>query len=187
MNDVLEFKEVEKIIYHLAHKYASLKKVDFDDMVEVGYEYYVWCLNNFDKTKKMKFSTYFYMQINARMADAICKMKKQIDILYEDIDAYSSDDQLKFENLLKARESFDSSYKDQLLAEAKKDISYEACIILDWLLSFKWCRDGHANPTKLFCQRETGLSKISVETGFEEIKHWWLNHGWKISDVSEVA
>ena len=46
-------------------------------MVEVGYEYYVWCLNNFDNSKNMKFSTYLYMQINARMEDEINRMKRQ--------------------------------------------------------------------------------------------------------------
>lgn len=183
MNDVVvEFQEVEKIIYFLAHKYSTSKKVDFDDMVEVGYEYYVWCLNNFDSTKKMKFSTYLYMQINARMADEINKMKKQVDILYEGIKS-STDDKLRFEDLLKAKDSFNDSYKNQVLLEAKKDLSYEAYLILDWLLSFKWCRKGHTNPTKLFCQRETGLSKVSVETGYEEIKRWWMNDGWKISEV----
>ena len=182
----VDFKKVENIIFCLAHKYANGWKVDFDDMVEIGYEYYAWCLNNFDNSKNMKFSTYLYMQINARMKDEIDRMKKQIDILYEDIKS-PVDEKLRFEDLLKAKDVLSGDYAKELLAQAKKEISYEAHIILTWLLSYKWLRKGHTSPTQLFCQRETGLSKVSVETGFNEIKHWWLNSGWKISDLSEVA
>lgn len=181
-SDSEEFKKYENIIYCLAHKYAKHYNADFDDMVEVGYEYYVWCLNNFNDKKKMKFSTYLYMQINARMKDELDRIKNKFGVFYEDFKM--EDESIKFEDLLKAKDELDKEYTSNLLTEAKKELSYESYLILDWLLSFSWLKNGHITPTELYCQRETGLSQVSVNSGFQEIKYWWRNRGWKISEVA---
>lgn len=180
------FREHERIIYFLAHKWCKKRKgVDLDDMIEVGYEYYVWCLNNFDPTKKMKFSSYFFMQLNQRMLDEIRRSKHHVDLLYEDMVPSWREREMSFENLLAAPAELSDEYRAELLKDAKREISYEAFIILDWILSFKWLVPGrHNTPTQLFCQRCTGLSQVAVKTGYLEIKRWWGENGWKVSEAA---
>lgn len=169
-NQNAHFAQYVNMIRSAAHKYSKALHVEYDDLVDTGYEIYSWCLRNYKGSKGASFGTYFFIQLGQRMKDQVAKDRRRISCLYDDL----SEDGLSYEQLLVARENCNMLDVDTL------SVSYEAKMVLHYLTSFDWCTNRLANPTKKFVQSQLGLSQVAIDSAWDEIQDYWCSTGWKV-------
>lgn len=171
-----DFKNYEKMIFSFANHYSKLNHIDVDDLISVGEETYVWCLHHYEGSKKTKFSTYLYLQLGQRMIDEGHRMRRAVPSFYNDINTEENDN---FEATLKSPDELPDSAKE--LLESSDSLSYEAKMILSYLLSFNWCSKRIANPTKSLIKKELRLSDVAMDSAWCELHQFWNEKGWKVA------
>ena len=128
-----DYESCKNMIWKLAlQRYNAMRRsrpdVDFDDVLGEGMLIYCRCLKEYDSGKGMKFSTYLFQNLRGRLSDFYKFSVKKMD-RYEDWNDKGSDgldeESRRFEDTIVSPDYDISKRTDELLKEAKKELSYE--------------------------------------------------------------
>lgn len=189
MKETNDFEKYANMIYKLAlreyhGRKAERPDVQFDDVYSEGLMIYTMCLKEYDGSKGMKFSTYLYQNLWARLADFYKCGLKPISH-YED---FSNANRVKdtkhssFEETLTADNyEIDERTKD-LIDVAKEELSYEGFQVFKYIISYEWLgKKAKIKPSVKSISQKFGYEPVIVDSIMAEIKQFWNKEGWKVA------
>ena len=177
------FESVKNMIWKLALERFSKEKrpdMEFDDVLAEAYWIYSMCLANFDEGKGMKFTTYLYQNLKARLRDYYRGKMKPL-IRYEEFNVEGKDGSVKsYEDSLV---SPDYNMNDvELMQSAKEELSYEAFQVFKYILSREWESPRQkVKPTNACLAKHFGYTMELIESIMEEIGEFWNRTGWMVA------
>lgn len=182
-----DYESCKNMIYKLALERYNLNKkrradVEFDDVLSEAYCIYAQCLKTFEGSKGMKFSTYLYTNLVARLRDFYNHGQKQV-YHYEDFNFCDKDGSVKRyeESIVSPNYNLDSM-NDELWEKAEKELSYEAIITLKYILSRKWeTAVKRTFPKNTVLANRLGYTPEIMDSIMGELKSFWHNESIKIA------
>lgn len=171
------FNGCKPMIYKLAlSRWSRMKHnrpdVEFDDVLAEAYMIYAWCLKNFQNDKGTKFSTYLYLQLRGRLADYYNVTYKVMD-LYENI-VENNEDNDNYEDNIVSKDYDLSEETDEIMESALNDLSYEAFVVLKYILGRTWeSKVRHSCPSIGQMTKHIGFSRETIDSAMSEIKSFW--------------
>lgn len=184
-----DFKQYVNMIFKLARKtyrHNVLKRPDvqFDDVYSEGMLIYSRCLKEYSNSKGMKFSTYLYMNLEARLNDFYKCTMKPIEH-YEDfvIEGGVGGKPIRYEETLtdSRYEENDLRTKD-LMETAKAELSYEGYKVFEYILSYEWVgKKAKTRPSVKSITEKFGYTPEIVDSIMGEIKSFWNKDGWQVA------
>lgn len=180
-----DYESVKNMIWKLAlerYQKESRKRPDleFDDILAEGMCIYSTCLTTYKEGKGMKFSTYLYQNLYARLRD-YCQFTMRKYHHYEDFNLVGRDGSVKqYEETIVSPDY--NLNNEELLAAAKEELSYEAIQVFKYILSRQW--EGtrqKTKPTDAYLAKHFGYSPELVQSVMYEIKMFWNNIGWCVA------
>ena len=187
MNEKNEFEKYANMIYKLAlreyhGRKAERPDVQFDDVYSEGLMIYTVCLKEYDGSKGMKFSTYLYQNLWARMADFYkCGLKPITH--YEDFKLNENGEKsIRYEDTLTSDiYEIDERTKD-LIDSAKEYLSYEGFQVFKYIISYEWVgKKAKVKPNVKSIAQKFGYSPMIIDSIMGEIKQFWNKEGWKVA------
>lgn len=177
--DLKGFDNCKNIIKKLVgERYQRMRisrpDVDFEDLLSEGYAIYAWCLQNFNDSKNMKFTSYLYMNLKGRLADYYKCTVKPIN-LYEDY-RYTQKEVVDdtFEENIVSKPYDLSSEVSSIYSEAEENLSYEANLVLKYILSRDWeSATRRTAPSLAQIRKRFGFTQEVVDSVMGEIKSYW--------------
>lgn len=174
------FEECKNMIYKMVLEQWNKMKfkrndVDFEELLSEGYLIYSWCLQNYDDSKKVKFTTYLYTQLKGRLDDYYhFGFRANKENLYEDCKPENLDIKNDYESTISSPDYNLDKERIELYEEADKELSYEANEVLKFILSRKWeCASRRNKPTNAQISKKFGYPEYIVESIMGEIKSFW--------------
>ena len=185
-----DWESCKNMIYKLSLERFNLMKnkrpdVEFDDVLSEAYCIYAQCLVTYKGDKGMKFSTFLYTNLRARLLDFYLFSVKQL-FHYEDYNYVDKDGSVKrFEEDLVTDYDIDKSTKD-LIQLAKEELSYEAYRSFEYIINREWeAGNRRAFPTNAKLAKALGYNVQIMDSIMLEIKQFcWKNMNWQIFDVA---
>lgn len=183
-----DYESVKNMLWKMAiERYQIVRKtrsdLEFDDLLGEAMEIYSQCLTTFNDCgkKSLKFSTYLYQNLRARLRDYCNHSLKKIEH-YEDIRIESKNNKLKFEDTLSSPKFNIDEQTEELIQLAKEELSYEAFHVFKYIISREWenarCKKQPSIPA--LC-RKFGYQDIIMESIMHEIGSFWNNKGWMVA------
>ena len=189
MNEKTEFEKYANMIYKLAlreyhGRKAERPDIQFDDVYSEGLLIYTMCLKEYNSNKGMKFSTYLYQNLWARLADFYKCGLKEIKH-YEDLQSGKYTDgnkPVRFEDTLTADNyEIDEKTKD-LIESAREYLSYEGFQVFKYIISYEWVgKKAKVKPNVKSISQKFGYSPMIIDSIMGEIKQFWNKEGWKVA------
>lgn len=180
-----DYESCKNMIWKLAlDRYNKVRgkrpDLEFDDILAEGMCIYSTCLTNFDGSKGMKFSTYLYMNLLARLRDYTQFAMRQFKS-YEDFNMLEKDGvEKRYEDLIVSKQ-YDLN-NDDLMDSAKEELSYEAFQVFKYILSREWENVRQKQkPTPAYIAKHFGYSRELVDSVLYEIRCFWNNTGWQVA------
>ena len=163
------FEKYTKIIYKRAHEFSKAYNIPYEEMQSQGYLIYCECLKNYE-VGKASFSTYLYIQLG-RLRDFAKTYCRQQGYLIQDYykDYYGENED--YEQKIPAFTI--TSTTKELLEDARTEMSYNAFLLLKWIVSYQWSEEGKKKPTISQAVCYFNLSRKTVENAWNEIKNFW--------------
>ena len=182
-----DYESCKNMIYKLAlDRYNLMKKkradVEFDDVLSEAMYIYSLCLTTYKNGKGMKFSTYLYQNLLARLRDYYKFTFKRF-YNYEDMNFVDKEGETsRYEDNIISRKYEIDEYSQELIKVAEKELSYEAIVVLKYILSMKWQSAKVKNfPSNIRLANHFGYSMGLTESIMGEIKRFWSNIGWQVA------
>ena len=179
-----DYESCKNMIWKLAlDRYNLVKKtrpdIQFDDLLGEGMLVYSTCLTTFKGNKGMKFSTYLYQNLIARLRDYCNHTMRKIEH-YEDFNSKTKEqDTVRFENRIAAKEESD---EEELFALAEEELSYEAFCIFKYIVSREWETPHHRKrPNTQQIARAFGYREEIIDSVMSEIRAFWNKSGWMVA------
>lgn len=173
------FDESKKIIINRAANAFRLfqktrPEVTYDEVMAEGYYIYTLCLSTFDETKGMKFTTYLYMNLTARLKDFYNFTMKKIQS-YEEFNKFSKNgEDMPFEECIESNYDEHDEMMKQFFEEAREALSYEANKLLKYIISREWeTPSNRSKPTNGQITKRFGYRKELIECLMSEIENFW--------------
>lgn len=180
-----DFESVKNMIYKLALERFNVNKksrpdVEFEDVLSEAYCIYSMCLANYKNSKGMKFTTYLYQNLRARLRDYyLCTVKPIAH--YEDFNLVGKDGSVtKYEETIVSPE-YDIDNKE-LFKTAKEELSYEGFIVFKYIVRREW-EVGRRRmfPTNSSLAKHFGYSEDIINSIMAELRQFWNKTGWLVA------
>ena len=180
-----DYESCKNMIYKLALERFNINKknrtdVEFDDVLSEAYCIYAQCLTTFEGDKGMKFTTYLYQNLVARLRDYYEHSHKKL-LHYEDFNFsnnHSGNDTFRFEDNLVSPDYNIDLMNNELLELAEKELSYEAIVTLKYILSRKWeTKTKRTFPKNSVLANRLGYTPEIMDSIMNELKSFWNNKG----------
>ena len=166
------FEKYVNMIRKKAHGVSQKYKVPYDEMESQGFLIYCECLKRYD-VSKANFGTFLYIQLN-RLADFAKTYRRQQGVLIQDYYA-SANETSDYESKIPAQE-INPTFQ-QLLEEAKSNLSHGAYNLLLWIVSREWERKNKRTPTVSMAVKYFNSKKEIIESLWKEIGVFWNGAG----------
>ena len=189
MKEILggDYESCKNMIWKLAlNCYNKNKKrrpdVQFDDILSEAMIIYTECLEKFNGSKGMKFSTYLYQNLLGRLADYYKFGIREI-IHYEDMNLKDSDtDDKRYEDGITSCNYDISNSSKELMDLAKEELSYEGFQVFKYIVSREWENARQrCYPRESYIRKRFGYSAEIVQSIMSEISHFWNNVGYAVA------
>lgn len=170
-----QFDKYVNLIRKRAHEYSKKYNIDYDEMESQGFLIYCECLDKYDCTKS-NFITYLYIQLN-RLGDFAKTYIHQQGYLIQDY--YSNEENEDVENVedtIKSKNYYSPTIND-ILNEAKKELSEQAFQLLKWIVEKEWEKKNKKTPTISMASKYFNVSKTIIEKIWNECKDFWNTKG----------
>ena len=186
-----DYESCKNMIYKLARdRYNLMKKrradVEFEDVLSEAMYVYSLCLTTYKNGKGMKFSTYLYQNLVARLRDFYNHTFKEF-ITYEDWnmtngDRSSAADYKRYEDNIISREYEIDEHTEEFLEVAKEELSYEGYIVLKYIVSMEWQKGRTKNlPANTWLANHFGYSLELTNSIMSEIRNFWNEQGYLVA------
>lgn len=164
------FEKYADLIRKRAHYYSEKFGVDYSELESQGFLIYCECLETFD-VSKATFSTYLYTQLN-RLGDFVRTYNRQQGILIQDYYSDNSEeDKINREDTIVSRP--DGVEVQELLNEAKSELSDGAYQLLVWIIRREWEGKYRRTPTISMATQYFDCGRQKVEEFWKECKVFW--------------
>ena len=173
------FNTCKNMIYSLVlERFKKMKHsrpdVSFEDLLSEGYYVYSWCLNNYTEKKNTKFTTYLYLQMRQRLLDYYFSTHK-IFGLYEDVLINDKEkENHTYESAIVSKDYNISKTSEELIQEAKKELSYDAYQVFDYILGREWeTKNNRKTVYKKQIIKHFGFPEDIGDSIWNELTNFW--------------
>ena len=170
-----QFDKYVNLIRKRAREYSKKYNIDYDEMESQGFLIYCECLEKYD-VSKATFSTYLYTQLN-RLGDFAKTYNRQKGCLIQD--SFSNEENEDIDNIedMIISKNYDLPTLNDLLQEAKSELSEQAFQLLKWIIEKEWEKKNKRTPTISMASKYFNISKTIVEKFWIECKDFWNTKG----------
>ena len=161
---------------------SSRPDVELDDVLSEAFCIYSQCLQSFKGNKGMKFSTYLYQNLAARLNDYYCFGQKEIKH-YEDLNFVGKDGAVKRyeDTIVSSNYELDKSTKE-LFEVAKEELTYEGFIVFQYIVKREWETERKRTfPTEAVLAKHFGYSLDIMRSIMGELRQFWNKTGWLVA------
>lgn len=168
------FEKYVNLIRKQAHLYSDMFGIDYDEMESQGFLIYCKCLETYDCTKS-GFSTHLFYQLK-KLKDFALTYNRQKGILIYDCFIDKSEAENYEKNITK---DYNLTSVDDLLIEAKENLSRDAFNLLSWIISFEWKKKEYKKmvPTKKLASQVFNFSPVKIHRLWSECENFWNTKG----------
>ena len=182
-----DYESCKNMIYKLARdRYYKVSKnrpdLEFDDILGEAMCIYSTCLTTYDKSKGMKFTTYLYQNLIARLRDFTKFGLREIHH-YEDFKPSGKNTtEVSYESMIP---SMNYDLQSEIMECAKQELSYEGFNVLKYILGREWDnafgkrRVLKPSVSSMCCR--FGYSEEIMHSILYEIKMFWNKIGYKVA------
>lgn len=179
-----DYESCKNMIYKLAleryHKCGRTEEVEFEDLLSEAMCVYAWCLANFKNKKGMKFTTYLYMNIRARLRDYMLCTVKPLGH-YEDFNLVGKDGSIKTYEESIVSPDYEIN-NEALFKSAKEELSYEGFVVFKYIVKREWeVGRRRTFPTNSVLAKHFGYSEDIMNSIMAEIRQFWNKTGWQVA------
>lgn len=170
MENNVQFEKYVNMIRKAAHIAAKSTGVEYEEIEAQGFLIYCECLEKFDVTKGVSFSTFLYTKLMTLAGDA-----RYMGIGYSRGRKTESFEAVCETTSFKGRE--ENPTLENLLESAKFCLSVKAYDVMEWILKRTWETESIHKPKISMVMQKFNIGRKLATKLWDECKLFWINQG----------